>query len=169
MKINKNNLIIIFSVSILAVLFIVIPKFYNPNKKIEVDLPYLTSITENNFLSCKALVSSHAIANLFVEHLDKKIIGEVEEGTDEMAIEIKDNDTLIFQTKASLSIGLAEGNEFLIIKNNNEELTAISVNENAVHLISLNKANGLGVWTKGTSKFPIYDTPQASIIYMHCI
>lgn len=108
-----------------------------------------------------------------------KIIGNVEDGTDKIAIAIKE-DKMVLQTAASVETGIAHVSEedmFTIIRNDQDYLESMWVSNlssqtNTVDTIDtffLNKKTGLGVWNRTRNKFFLGENPESSAIYVTCL
>ena len=134
-----------------------------------VSTPYYgISVASNTSFACKTLVS----AGIFADVNSKVVEGDVSEGTDTVALQIKDENTLIMSTAASISAGMAEGDEMRILENDAQKLTAVWYGSDVNGVISgivLNKTNGLAVWTKGNSDFALLGVPSGTINYLTCI
>lgn len=135
----------------------------NPSvNSMQVSFPSVNDLANSASFACEALLSSNIVGKT------SDIEGAVSEGTDKVAMSIKDEKTLVFQTGASVSAGIAEGDNMAIIQNDKNKLMAVWFNENVTSTIVLNKNNGLAVWLKGNPSFPIYDAPFGNIVYMVC-
>ena len=134
---------------------------------VKVPFPYTFSVAGNTSFACESLVSADIIGSP-EEYLTNGIEGSVQKGTDKVAMNIKDAQTLSFLTGASIGIGTTEGDNFAIVQNDSKKLMAVWFNENVISTVVLNKANGLAVWLKGNPDFPTYGSPHGSVIYMVC-
>lgn len=134
---------------------------------LKVPFPYTFSVRNNTSFACESLVSADIIGST-EEYLTNGIEGSVKKGTDKVAMNIKDSQTLTFLTGASVQLGTTEGDEFAIVQNNDQKLMAAWFNENVISTVVLNKANGLAVWLKGNPDFVTYGAPHGGIIYMVC-
>lgn len=166
---NKNfGSILVVIIVILAIGLYFYFQGYNPfSKKLKVDFPYTSNISQNVSFACESLVYSDVIGSP-TEYLTDGIEGEVKKGTDTIAMTIKDEDTLSFLTGVAVKAGTSEGDNFRIVQNNDEKLMAVWFNQYVINTVVLNKKNGLGVWTKSDPDFITYDAPHGSIIYMIC-
>jgi hypothetical protein len=91
-------------------------------------------------------------------------------GTDKLAIEIE-GDSMKFMTRAAVDAGIAATAPFRIVRNDQDALVAIAVddiaNGVAVNSFLLNKKNGLAVWTKARSRF-LLEQPDTAAYYLRC-
>ena len=159
---------------ILVIAIIVIGWYFYSQKggegstSMKVPFPYTSfSIVNNTSFACESLLSANIIGSP-EEYLTNGIEGNVAKGTDKVAMNIKDAQTLNFLTGASVGIGTSEGDNFTIVVNNAQKLMAVWFNENFISTVVLNKTNGLAVWLKGNPDFPTYGAPHGSVIYMVC-
>jgi len=132
---------------------------------LKVPVPYAQNVAGNTSFACKSLMS----ANVVGDSIEDVVNGEVAEGTDKVAMTIKDEKTLTFMTGASIEIGVTEGDDFAIVQNTNQQLMAVWFNENVVSSVVLNKKNGLAVWTKGNPDFITLGVPVGLVVYLSCI
>ena len=127
-----------------------------------------SDVRGNTSFACKSLMS----ADIFPESGSNQIVGSASQGTDSVALTIRDEETLILTTAASVEAGIAEGDEMRILENTNDKLTAIWYNSqvnSVISTIALNKSNGLTVWNKGNTDFAFFGAPSGSVIYMKCL
>jgi len=140
----------------------------NPvSNSMKIPFPYVNSVANNTSFACESLLSSNLIGSP-EEYLTNGIEGSVNKGTDKVAMSIKDEETLVLQTSASVSAGFTEGDDFIIVQNDKNKLMAVWFNEKAISTVVLNKDNGLAVLLKGNSSFFTYEAPYGSMIYMVC-
>jgi len=92
--------------------------------KLRIPFPFTTSVSNQTSLSCESLMSANIIGSP-VDYLTNGIEGAVKKGTDKIAVNIKDDSTLSFLTRASLEAGVSEGDLWTIMTNTDEELVAI--------------------------------------------
>ena len=132
-------------------------------------VPYFeNSVAGQTSFACKSLVS----ANAYADSIEKMVEGTTSIGTDDVALLIKDENTLVMTTAASIKIGVAEGDEMRILENDVNKLTAVwygSDVNGVISSIALNKTNGLAVWSKANTDFALLGVPMGSVIYMTCI
>ena len=154
------------TLTVAGVLFLLINlKFlFLPKIVFNVKLSSSQDVSENTSFSCKSLV----YAALFGINQDEKLEGEIHEGSDQIAMNIKDDRTLTFLTGTSLKAGVAEGDNFLILENNKEKLVAIWHGTFNISTVTINKKNGFAVWLKGSPDFIGSDVPSGQIIYLSC-
>lgn len=138
------------------------------NNALKVAFPYTQSVAANTSFACSSLVSTSVIGSA-EEYLTNGIEGTVEKGTDKVAMEIKNEETLILTTAASVEAGITEGDQFTILQNTPEQLMAVWMNENVISTVVLNKKNGLAIWSKANPDFLTYASPYGSAIYMQCL
>ena len=158
---------------VLAILVVGLAGYFYANRNnqvannMSVSFPLVSSVVNNTSFACESLLSSGIISSSD-ENLTNGIEGSVNKGTDKVALNIKDEKTLTMQTGANISAGIAKGDDMAIIQNDKNKLMAVWFNDNVTSTIVLNKSNGLAVWLKGNSSFPLYDAPYGSVIYMIC-
>jgi len=76
-------------------------------------------------------------------------------------------------TDTAVGIGVAEGDEFEVLKNNSDNL-AIGFESKGpgnwfISLISINKKTGLGIWTKSALRDDLFRNPSGQIYYLECL
>ena len=89
--------------------------YYSKDAKLKINFPHTSSVISNTSFACESLMSSNIIGSS-EKYLIDGIEGEVLKGTDKVAMKIQDRNTLIFSTAASIGIGIAEGDKFIILK-----------------------------------------------------
>lgn len=161
----KKQILIALSLSVLAGLAVY---FLKPTK-IKLPFPYtMKPISETQF-SCESLVSTfiHGGNNA----LEKGVYGELNKGTDKIAIEIE-GEKLYFLTRASVEVGIAKGEPWNIVKNSADRVVAIYNGLEGmgtdINLFILNKKNGIAVWTKTNSDLFGTENPGAQTFYLVC-
>lgn len=158
----KKLLITIFIVGAIIASFFTF-KYSSQYQSLKIKLPAPKDVSGNTSFSCKSL----AYSGLFGVS-DNEIEGELHEGTDQVAMNIKDEKTLSFLTAKSVTIGVSEGDNFHILQNDNEKLMAAYYNQFAISTVTLNKKTGLAVWLKGSPDFIGSNSPNGQIIYLSC-
>ncbi len=138
--------------------------------KLRLPFPITMDVSSQTSFSCKSLMSADIIGSP-VDYLTDGIEGSINKGTDKIAVNIKDDGTLSFLTRASLEVGVSEGDIFAIMKNTEKELVAIFYEDffGSTNVFSLNKENGLAIWSKARPSFLTYESPTGSIMYLSCI
>ena len=139
----------------------------NPNI-LKVPFPYTFNVAGNTSFACESLMSADIIGSP-EEYLTDGIEGSIQKGTDTVAMNIKDPQTLNFLTGASVRAGVSEGDNFAIVQNDDQKLMAVWFNENVISSVVLNKSNGLAIWLKGNPDFILYGAPHGSVIYLKCL
>lgn len=99
--------------------------------------------------------------------LTEGVEGKVTAGRNNASISIQDA-TLVFLSESGFAAGTTRGAEFEIIKNNDLELVAFLFDGTSMNSFTLNKTNGLAIWSKIRSDFPGYDAPTGSESYLVC-
>jgi len=165
-KINKGLIVLIIAVIAIGGYFFS-QKSDGGGASLKVPFPHTFSVAGNTSFACESLLSAYIIGSP-EEYLTNGIEGDVAKGTDKVAMNIKDSQTLNFLTGASVGIGTSEGDNFAIVENSATKLMAVWFNENVVSTVVLNKTRGLAVWLKGYPDFPIYGAPNGQIVYMVC-
>ncbi|MBU0650046.1 hypothetical protein KJ605_00105 [Patescibacteria group bacterium] len=160
------------SFAIVTCLFLVIAGvFYFRSIKTEpntlkIPFPFTTDVSNSTSFACESLASATVIGGQ--KSYINGIEAQVEKGTDAVAMSIKDEETLVFTSGTAVKAGMAEGEEFMIIQNDNKTLMAVSFPGKAINTVVLNKTNGLAAWLKGNPEFPLYEAPYGGVIYMVC-
>ena len=163
---NKKYFISLFLIVIST--FVAAIYFYNQkHSSLKIPIPYTLSVENNTSFACESLMYSGIFGDT-EKYLANGIEGQIGRGIDKVAMTIKDPQTLHFITGASVGIGMSEGDNFVIVKNNAERLMAVGFGENAISTLVLNKKNGLTVWLKGNPSFLNNDIPNGQIIYLVC-
>ncbi len=127
------------------------------------DYPATASARGKLSLTCQAILS----AGINSDPTNNKIEGSVREGTDRVSITKKNESALSFLPSGSFDSGVSNGFEFLITKDDEAELVALSVDPDT-NVFTLNKSTGLAVWIKSRSSFLFSDDPTGEVIYMKC-
>lgn len=137
--------------------------------KMKIDYPLVWDVSGQTSFSCESLMSAGIIGSP-KDYLTNGVEGEVKKGTDKVAIKIKDEKTLSFITGAAVEAGVAEGDPFVILRNTDYDLVAIYYDEiwGSLNTFSLNKRNGLAVWSKTKPEFIGYESPSGDVIYLIC-
>lgn len=168
---NKKGIIALASIILLVVAYLYVGN--DTNGKLKIPFPVTFDVSSNTSFACESLMSATLIGSE-AEYLTNGIEGEVERGTDKIAMKIKDAQTLEFLTVASLEIGVTEGSKFVIVQNDREKLIAAYFNESdpipGIDTLVLNKKNGLALWTKAKPEFlgSIYGAPGGMVFYLIC-
>lgn len=165
-QVNKGLIILVIAIVAIGGYFYS-QKGGGGSTSMKVPFPYTFSVVNNTSFACESLLSANIIGSP-EEYLTNGIEGDVVKGTDKVAMNIKNAQTLNFLTGASVGIGTSEGDNFAIVVNNAQKLMAVWFNENVISTVVLNKTNGLAVWLKGNPDFPTYGAPHGSVIYMVC-
>lgn len=139
------------------------------DKELKFPLPNLSPLLTNDQCRCEAIVSAGLFGNTIQ---NKGIFGQLSKGTDKLSIRIEGN-ILHFLSGASFEIGEAKAAQFQIIHNSDEQVTSILSQETAlghtVDIFTLNKENGMAVWTKTRSSDLLSGgTPSAQSFYLKC-
>lgn len=164
----KENWLKIVIAIIAIVIFVYLVNILSP-KKLRIGYPYIQNVSKNTEFACASLMSADIIASS-VDYLTNGVEGTLNKGTDKIAINIKDKQTISFLTARSVEAGTSEGDLWTILKNDEKELVAISHDPifGSVNTLALNKENGLAIWSKIRPTFITYDA-YGSLIYMRCI
>ena|SRR3989344_1393647 len=157
---------------LLAIVAVAVSLFYllsGNEGKVRVPFPLTYGIADNTSFACESLMSGYIVGSE-KKDLINGIEVVVEKGTDTIAMKIKDEHTLEFLTRASLSIGVTEGDKFAIVQNDAEKLMAVYFDASGVDTVVINKKNGLALWLKGSPEFlgQIYGAPRGQVIYLIC-
>lgn len=166
---NKIIIIIITALVVGSAVYWWSSRGISGENKLRVAFPITRDVSQQTSFVCESLVSADIIGSP-VDYLTDGVEGTVSKGTDKIAVNIKDEDTLSFLTRAALEAGVSEGELFAIMKNTDEELVAILYDQFrvSVNVFALNKKNGLAVWSKARPNFLGYESPSGSIIYLIC-
>lgn len=151
------------STLVCLVTLIVFPSLSLAESQMKIKYPLANNVATRSSLSCKGLMTTSIYGTT------ESIEGEVSKGTDQIAITIKNEKTLLFITKASVEVGLAEPAAFNIVYNGDDFLTAVLIHEKmpGFSTFTLNKEKGLAVWAKN-EPYSITGRPGGSVIYLYC-
>lgn len=166
-KIKASRKQILITVLISSVAGILVYLF-KPNT-IKLPFPHTTKPFTEYQYSCEALVGSFIRGGDTV--FEKGVFAEVYKGTDKIAIEVEE-DKMYFLTQASVGIGTAKGEAWVIVKNTEDRLIAIynGLDERSgdFNLFIINKTNGIAVWTKTNSDLFGTNNPAVQSYYLIC-
>lgn len=132
-----------------------------------IDLPRAQSVQGQQSLSCRSLMEADLTGSRDGA-LTKGLEGKVTAGQNKVSVSIENSTTLLFLSEAGFAAGTTRGAEFKIIANNDSELVAYFFDGASMNSFALNKTNGLAIWSKIRSSFPVYDAPTGSESYLVC-
>jgi hypothetical protein len=132
-----------------------------------IDLPAAQSVQGRQSLSCRSLMEADLTGSRDGA-LTKGLEGKVTAGQNKVYVSIADAATLLFLSEAGFAAGTTRGAEFKIIANNDSELVAYLFDGASINSFTLNKTNGLAIWSKIRSTFPVYDAPTGSESHLVC-
>lgn len=140
------------------------------DKEMNFTVRNLSPLKTPNQCKCKAIVS----ASLFTDGTKKNNISAyLRKGTDNISIQIEGK-KLHFLSGTSFNLGEAKGVEFQIIKNNDEQVVAIFIEETkiggiTIDIITFHKNTGLAIWTK-TRSYDFFSggNPSSQTFYLIC-
>jgi len=161
----KKQILIVLFFSILTGFAVY---FWKPSK-IKLPFPYTMKPVSETQFSCESLVSTfiHGGDNA----LEKGVYGELNKGTDKVAIEIE-GEKLYFLTRASVEVGTAKGEPWNIVKNSTDRVVALYNGLEGmgtdINIFILNKKNGIAVWSKTNSDLFGTENPGAQTFYLIC-
>lgn len=164
-KINTKKIIIIaLSVAVAAVAFLRLYSAIGP--KMRITYPLSLDVSQKTWFRCEVLMD----AGIFADSVRENIEGNLSKSTESIAIEIKDDGTLIFTTSTSVKVGYAEGATFHILRDDADALIATSYDpqglSESISAIAMNKKTGLTSWVKARPAF--LTDPSGTIVYMLC-
>ena len=160
---KKKLLVTTIASIIILVTFFVFKNLSERGGILRIKLPAPNNVSGNTSFACESLVYSGLFGSS-----NNELEGELHKGTDKIAMNIKDEQTLSFITGAAVGIGTSEGSNFQILQNDSEKLIAAWHNQFAINTVTLNKKTGLAVWLKGSPDFIGSDAPNGQIIYLSC-
>lgn len=166
-KTKSNKIWIVLIVVVVGVVAYFVYKPIGGGGKYKIAFPFTQSIASNNTLACEALIDG-SFTGSPAEHLTNGIEATIGKGTNRVSLQIKDEKTLSFLSGASFNAGDVGGVDFSIVKNDDKELVAAMWNGSSMNSIIVNKKNGLAIWSKSRSEFPVYDAPSADLSYLIC-
>ena len=134
---------------------------------LKIPFPATQAIGDRTSLTCQSLVDSD-VSGSGDKSLTNGIEGKVTRGGNKAAVSWNDSSTLTFLSGAAFEAGVPQGVAFSIVSNSNEELVAHYFDGNSINTFVLNKRNGLAIWSKIRSTFPVYDAPTGAMSYMQC-
>ena len=134
------------------------------DKTLTIKTPYTASIAGHNSYSCEALMS----ADIYELSAYGEIEGNLGPGTDKVAIEIMDDETVNFITRAAVEAGETEAAKFTIITNTDDALVAASISPfgDGLDIIYINKRTGLAAWSDAQE---FLGGTSGSVIFLKCI
>jgi len=138
-------------------------------KELKFPVPTLSPLINQDQCKCEAIVSAVLYANTIQ---NKGIYGQLFEGTDKVSIRIEGN-ILHFLSGASFETGEAKAAQFKILHKSNEQVLGVLTQETplgyTVDIFTLNKNNGMAVWTKTRSSDLLSGgTPSGQSFYLKC-
>ena len=134
---------------------------------LKIPFPATQSIGDRQSLTCQSLIDSD-ISGSGDKSLTNGIEGKVTRGGNMAAVSWNDSSTLTFLSGAAFEAGVAQGVAFSIVSNSKDELVAYFFDGSSINTFVLNKRNGLALWSKIRSTFPVYDAPTGATSYMQC-
>lgn len=78
-------------------------------------------VTSNISFACHAIASGNTYPDVYNKEVDVEAL----KGTDDIALVVKDDNTLVMSTAASVKLGMAEGDQMLILGNDEYKLMAV--------------------------------------------
>jgi len=165
-KNNKIWIVFLVGLAIVAVLYFAY-ELLGSRGTYKISFPFTESVVNNSTFSCEALIDSD-ITGSPLKSLTYGIEATVGKGVNKVSLQIKDEKTLSFLSGASFDTGETEGVDFSIVKNDNKELVAAMWNGTSMNTVVLDKKNGLAIWTKSRSDFPVYGAPSVDLSYLIC-
>lgn len=95
------------------------------------------------------------------------IEGKVSSGQNGVSLSITNDSTVEFLSDAGAKAGGGSAT-FQIVRNDAAQLAAYFFDGQSMSSLVLNKDNGLAIWSKIRSTFPIYDAPTGSSSFLVC-
>jgi hypothetical protein len=136
-------------------------------RNLTVDLPIAQTIQGKPSLSCRSLMETD-LTGSYDRSLTNGLEGKVTLGENKISVLFRDVTTLLFLSEAAFQAGTAVGDEFTIVKDSDSGLVAYLFNGTSMNSFVLNRKNGLAIWSKTRSTFPVYDAPTGGVSYLSC-
>jgi hypothetical protein len=134
---------------------------------LKIAFPPTQSVAGRQSLTCQSLLESN-ISGSPDKSLTNGIEGKVTGGSNKIAVSWKDASTMTLLSGAAFDVGVATGAPFSIVKDGKDELVAQFFDGSSISTFVLNKSNGLAIWSKIRSTFPVYGAPTGAVSYMQC-
>jgi len=163
---SKKIFLVIFIVIVIAILIFLFKNQF-ATSTLKIPFPFTSSVVNNTSFACESLIFADVVGSP-EEYLGNGIEGSVQESGDKIAMNIKNEETLNFLTITDVEAGTSEGEDWLILQNDNEKLMAVWYSERVISTLVINKTNGLGVWLKGNSDYFSWGSPSGFVAYLTC-
>lgn len=131
-----------------------------------VAFPPTQPVGAKRVLTCLSLMETDLTASRDAT-LANGIEGKVSSGQNGVSISIKNDSTVEFLSDAGAKAGGGAAT-FQIVKNDASQLAAYFFDGQSMSSLVLNKENGLAIWSKIRSTFPVYDAPTGSSSFLVC-
>jgi hypothetical protein len=136
--------------------------------KLTVAYPPVQPVGGKLRLTCLSLMESELTGSAD-KSLTGGIEGKVTPGQNGASISIRSASTLMFQSDAGAKLGGPDGAAaFTIVSNDTTQVVAYYFDGRSMSSLVVNKANGLAIWSKIRSTFPVYDAPTGGSSYFVC-
>ena len=131
-----------------------------------VAFPPTQPVGAKRVLTCLSLMETDLTASRDAT-LVNGIEGKVSSGQDGVSLSIKNGSTVEFLSGAGAKAGGGAAT-FQIVRNDAAQMAAYFFDGQSMSSLVLNKDNGLAIWSKIRSTFPIYDAPTGSSSFLVC-
>ena len=134
---------------------------------VSAELPTDNDLRNRNSFSCSALLETDMTGS--TDSLRPRgLEGKVAPGTNNIAVSISDTGTLSFLSQAGFSAGTTRGSEFVVHKNDADELVESYYDGQSYNSFVLNRKNGFAIWSKIRATFIGYEAPTGAQTYLAC-
>jgi hypothetical protein len=131
-----------------------------------VAFPPTQAVGDKRVLTCLSLMETGLTASRDAT-LVNGIEGKVSPGQNGATLSIRSDSTLEFMSDAGAKVGGGAAT-FRTVRNDAAQLVAYFFDGQSMSSLVLNKDNGLAIWSKIRSTFPVYDAPTGSSSFMVC-
>jgi len=135
-------------------------------RTLKIPFPATEGVGGRRSLQCRSLLDTD-ISGSRDKSLTNGIEGKVVPGQDSVIVSVRGS-VLTFMSGAAQGSGVVRGDDFTILKDSESELVAYLFNGASMNSFVLNKTNGLAIWSKIRSTFPVYDAPTGAASYLQC-
>jgi len=135
-------------------------------RTLSVPYPPVQGVGDKPTLTCLALMEAN-IDGSADSSLTSGIEGKVTSGQNGATLTIGNDATVRLLSDAGARVG-GTAATFNVIINDSTQLVASFFDGQSMNSLVINKSNGLAIWSKIRSTFPVYDAPTGSASYMAC-
>ncbi len=134
---------------------------------LKIDFPPTQSVRGRRSLTCRSLLETDVTGSRD-KFLTNGIEAKVSHGANDISIVLKEPTSITFISEAARKSGVDRGDDFTVVRNDDSQLVAYLFNGTSLNSFVLNKTNGLAIWSKIRSTFPVYDAPTGGTSYLLC-